>query len=82
MEDTTVINNSLSIMNTNDTFNTNAVLAKSDDPLWVLFMDNSQLVMTLIGVIANTATFITLIKNKEVCERCSLLHEQNWSNFF
>ena len=55
-------------MNINDTFTINAVLTKDDDPFWMIFMDYSQLVMTLIGVIANIGTSITLIKNKQVSE--------------
>ncbi len=35
-------------------------------PLWQLLMDRSQLVMTIIGLIANLGTSITLIKNGQV----------------
>ena len=36
-------------------------------PLWLLLMDQSQLVMTIVGFIANMATSITLLKNGQVC---------------
>ena len=35
-------------------------------PLWMILMDQSQLVMTIIGLIANMATTLTLIKNGQV----------------
>ena len=38
----------------------------SKDPLWMILMDQSQLVMTVIGLIGNIATSITLIKNGQV----------------
>ena len=31
------------------------------------FLDRSQLIMTIVGVIANIGTSITLIKNGQVC---------------
>ena len=37
-----------------------------DSPLWMILMDQSQLVMTVIGLIGNIATSITLIKNGQV----------------
>ena len=37
-----------------------------DSPLWIILMDRSQLVMTTIGLIANIATSLTLIKNGQV----------------
>ena len=37
-----------------------------DSPLWIVLMDRSQLVMTIIGLIANIATSLTLIKNGQV----------------
>ena len=35
-------------------------------PLWLILMDQSQLVMTIVGLIANMATSLTLIKNGQV----------------
>ena len=67
-EDTSTINDTLFTVNVNDTFTTNAVSTKDDDSFWILFLDRSQLVMTLIGVIANSVTTITLTKNRQVCE--------------
>ena len=37
-----------------------------DSPLWMVLMDQSQLVMTTVGFIANMATSITLLKNGQV----------------
>ena len=37
-----------------------------DSPLWIDLMDQSQLVMTIVGLIGNIATSITLIKNGQV----------------
>ena len=36
------------------------------DPLWMILMDQSQLVMTIVGLVANVATTLTLIKNGQV----------------
>ena len=63
--------NNLFPININDTFTINSTSANSTDdgdPFWIILMDRSQLVMTLIGVIANIGTSITLIKNKQVCK--------------
>ena len=68
MKDSTMGNITSSKIDINETLPINATSKKDDDPFWLIFMDRSQLVMTLIGVIANTATFITLIKNKQVCK--------------
>ena len=38
----------------------------ADSPLWMILMDQSQLFMTIIGLIANMATSLTLIKNGQV----------------
>ena len=38
----------------------------NNDPLWMTLMDQSQLVMTIIGLIANMATTLVLIKNGQV----------------
>ena len=48
-------------------YNNNTDVEDVDDsPLWMVLMDQSQLVMTLVGFIANMATSITLIKNGQV----------------
>ena len=36
------------------------------DPLWMILMDRSQLIMTIIGLIANVGTSVTLMKNRQV----------------
>ena len=38
----------------------------NDSPLWMILMDRSQLVMTIVGFVANMATSITLVKNGQV----------------
>lgn len=63
--DTTAVNN-LFTMNINDTFVAKNDDIKEDDPLWMVLMDRSQLIMTVLGLIANIVTCITLIKNKQV----------------
>ena len=63
MEHTTLFNTSLFTINLNETFPENA---KRNDHFWILFMDRSQLVMTVIGIIANIVTFVTLTKNGQV----------------
>ena len=65
MEDTaTTIN--LYTVNTNNNF-TNDIILNENEPFWRLLMDRSQLVMTVVGLIANLGTSITLIKNGQVC---------------
>ena len=63
MEDTTLLNTSLLTINLNESYPENA---KRNDHFWILFMDRSQLVMTIIGIIANIVTFITLTRNGQV----------------
>ena len=36
------------------------------DPVWLIILQKSQLIMTIVGVIANLGTSITLIKNGQV----------------
>ena len=86
MENITINNNTRSITNINDrsTFTITATSIKEGDPFWMIFVDRSQLVMTLIGVIANIGTSITL-KNRQVCElfpwlRCIKLRSA-WPRF-
>ena len=43
---------------------------KEEAKLWQILMDRSQLVMTIVGLIANAATCITLLKNGEVRLLC------------
>ena len=65
MEETTLFNTNLFTTHLNGTYPEN-VHTKKNDPLWILFMDKSQLVMTIIGVIANIVTFVTLTVNGQV----------------
>ena len=68
MDATTAINfvyNDLYNHNLNENGNERDV-QKENDPFWMVLMDRSQLVMTTIGLLANIATSITLIKNAQV----------------
>ena len=65
MEESTSFNTNFVTIHLNGTYPEN-VHTKKIDPLWILFMDKSQLVMTIIGVIANIVTFVTLTVNGQV----------------
>ena len=52
-----------SALKMNDTSNDSS---KQGDPLWMILMDRSQLIMTIIGLVANVGTSITLMKNRQV----------------
>ena len=73
LKDATVMSNDLTASTTdlNDTFSSKVTAKSQDDgdPFWIMIMDRSQLAMTLIGVIANIGTSITLIKNRQVSNR-------------
>ena len=58
----------LSVNSTSMDYNykTDAIDADKNSQLWMDLMDQSQLVMTIVGFMANTATSITLIKNGQV----------------
>ena len=43
--------------------NVNNSVVIGNDPSWIVFMDQSQLIMTIIGLVANIATSVTLITN-------------------
>ena len=57
-EDSNVLNSTQMSINNKD---------NDDSPLWIILMDQSQLVMTVVGLVANMATTLTLIKNGQVC---------------
>ena len=42
------------------------VVLRQGDPLWMVLMDRSQLIMTIIGFMSNIGISITLIKNRQV----------------
>ena len=65
MENSTFRDDHLFTMNEIVTY-TNNVNVKQSDPIWILIMDRSQLIMTVVGVIANAVTFITLNVNGQV----------------
>ena len=58
-------NTFLFTMNLNHSF-INETISNEKDPLWMILMDRSQLIMTIIGFLANIATSVTLIKNGQV----------------
>ena len=44
----------------------NSVISDDGDPIWMIILDRSQLIMTIVGLIANVGTSTTLIKNGQV----------------
>ena len=44
----------------------NSVISDDEDPIWLIILDRSQLIMTIVGLIANVGTSTTLIKNGQV----------------
>ena len=59
--------NSTQIFDSINTINNNDQKSGNNkNPLWMDLMDQSQLVMTAVGLIGNIATSITLIKNGQV----------------
>ena len=44
----------------------NSLILNNEDSVWVIFLQQSQLIMTIVGLIANVGTSITLIKNGQV----------------
>ena len=44
----------------------NARKEETNEDFLLILLDRSQLVMTIVGIIANAATFVTLRKNKKV----------------
>ena len=43
-----------------------SLISDDEDPVWLIVLQRSQLIMTMLGVIANLGTSITLIKNGQV----------------
>ena len=46
------------------------IIEEGEDPAWILHFDRTKLVMTVIGLIANIGTTITLMVNGQVCDCC------------
>ena len=44
----------------------NSLISDNEDSIWVIVLQKSQLVMTIIGLVANIGTSTTLLKNGEV----------------
>ena len=43
-----------------------SLISDNKDPIWLIILQRSQYIMTILGVIANLGTSITLIKNGQV----------------
>ena len=43
-----------------------SLILNDEVSVWVIFLQQSQLIMTIVGIIANIGTSITLIKNGQV----------------
>ena len=50
----------------NVTYYDNMTSTRNDTSLLIILLDRSQLIMTIVGIIANIGTAITLIKNRQV----------------
>ena len=54
---------------TTDTINlpfSNSLISDNEDSIWIIFLQESQLVVTIVGFVANIGTSTTLIKNGQV----------------
>ena len=43
-----------------------SLILNNEVSVWVIFLQQSQLIMTIVGIIANVGTSTTLIKNGQV----------------
>ena len=66
MKHNTTLNLSILIIENLTRYKDN-ITSSTNNEILLIFLDNSQLVMTIVGVIANIGTSITLIKNGQVC---------------
>ena len=67
----TLNNNSLNIFSNNNVSanysgGNEVILDEGEDPAWIMHMDRTKMVMTVIGLIANIGTTITLMVNGQV----------------
>ena len=62
MEETSSVTNDILVT---DNYNI-SLISDNKDPIWLIVLQRSQLIMTILGVIANLGTSITLIKNGQV----------------
>ena len=62
----TVTTENLTTDNTNLSFY-NSLTSDNEDSIWIIFLQESQLVVTIVGFVANIGTSTTLIKNGQVC---------------
>ena len=44
----------------------NSLISDNENSIWVIFLQKSQLVMTIVGLVANIGTSTTLITNGQV----------------
>ena len=66
----TLNNNSLNIFNNVSTKYSGAdeaIIDDDKDPAWVPHLDRTKMVMTVVGLIANIGTTITVMINGQVC---------------
>ena len=65
-EDTyTVTSGNLTIDDSNLPFS-HSIISNNEDSIWVIWLHKIQLVLTIVGFIANIVTSITLIKTGQV----------------
>ena len=65
---TTVTSDNLTTDDKNLPFS-NSVISNNENSVWIIVLQKSQLVMTIVGLIANLGTSTTLIKNGQVGAR-------------
>ena len=44
----------------------NSLTSDNEDSIWIIFLQESQLIVTIVGFVANIGTSATLIKNGQV----------------
>ena len=64
-EDFTVTTDNLTSVYKNISASKSLIL-NNEVSVWVIFLQQSQLIMTIVGIIANVGTSTTLIKNGQV----------------
>ena len=64
-EDFTVTTDNLTLVYKNLS-DSNSLILNNEVSVWVIFLQQSQLIMTIVGIIANTGTSVTLLKNGQV----------------
>ena len=66
----------------NFTYHYDNITSSISDPSWLMtLVDRSQQVMTIVGVIANVGTSVTLIKNGQVSVSLATIKNNNSSGY-